>query len=177
LGNIAERTGCAIVVIGHLNKGSNKSQYRGLGSIDVQAAARSVLTLGRVRDEPYLRAFAHGKSNLAPEGKSIAFELNPDPSIGFRWIGEYPITIDELLGYENTRESASLRATNFLKKELMGKTISANDILNLARENGISERTLKRAKEEAGVRSIKQSDHWNWTIDGEVSQGSQAFHI
>ena len=38
---IAEKTGCAVVVIGHLNKGTNKSQYRGLGSIDIQAAAHT----------------------------------------------------------------------------------------------------------------------------------------
>jgi len=36
---VAEKTGCAVVVIGHLNKGGSKSQYRGLGSIDIQAAA------------------------------------------------------------------------------------------------------------------------------------------
>ena len=44
---IAEKTGCAIVVVGHLNKNGSKSQYRGLGSIDIQAASRSILTVGR----------------------------------------------------------------------------------------------------------------------------------
>ena len=48
---VAEKTGCAVVVIGHLNKGMGKSQYRGLGSIDIQAAARSVLTVGRVKNK------------------------------------------------------------------------------------------------------------------------------
>lgn len=42
LGLVAERTGCAIVIIGHMNKGGGKSGYRGLGSIDITAAARSV---------------------------------------------------------------------------------------------------------------------------------------
>ena len=58
---LAEKMGCAVVFVGHLNKGTNQSQYRGLGSIDIQAAARSVLTLGRIKGNEYMRAFAHGK--------------------------------------------------------------------------------------------------------------------
>ena len=43
LGMIAEKTGCAIVLIGHLNKSSGtQSTYRGLGSIDIMAAVRSL---------------------------------------------------------------------------------------------------------------------------------------
>ena len=43
LGNIAEEYGCAIILIGHMNKASSsKSTYRGLGSIDFQATARAI---------------------------------------------------------------------------------------------------------------------------------------
>ena len=59
------------------------------------AAARSVLTVGRVKGKPYTRAIVQGKNNLAPEGQAIGFEL--DPATGFQWIGVMPITIDELL--------------------------------------------------------------------------------
>ena len=53
LANVADRTGCAIVIIGHMNKNNGlKSVYRGLGSIDISAAARSILLVGRVPDEP-----------------------------------------------------------------------------------------------------------------------------
>jgi archaellum biogenesis ATPase FlaH len=117
IGAIAEQTGCAIVVIGHLNKGTNKSQYRGLGSIDIQAAARSVLTVGRVKGKPYLRAIAQGKNNLAPEGKTIGFEL--DPQTGFRWSGVLEMTIDELLtGKMPEHDTTYDRAVDFLKAEL-----------------------------------------------------------
>ena len=48
LAEVAERTGCAVVLIGHLNKAAGgQSAYRGLGSIDFRAAARSVLLIGR----------------------------------------------------------------------------------------------------------------------------------
>lgn len=50
IGQVAQRTGCAIVLVGHLNKATGMiSAYRGLGSIDFRAAARSVLVVGRLR--------------------------------------------------------------------------------------------------------------------------------
>lgn len=76
---LAEKYHCAIILIGHMNKNSNgKSSYHGLGSIDFQAAARSVLIVGRIKDEPEIRVVCHVKSSLAPEGKSIAFRLDKD---------------------------------------------------------------------------------------------------
>ena len=68
---LAEKYHCAIILIGHMNKNSNgKSSYRGLGSIDFQAAARSVLIVGRIKDEPEIRVVCQTKSSLAPEAKS-----------------------------------------------------------------------------------------------------------
>ena len=76
---LAEKYHCAIILIGHMNKNSNgKSSYRGLGSIDFQAAARSVLIVGRIKDEPEVRVVCHTKSSLAPEGKAIAFRLDKE---------------------------------------------------------------------------------------------------
>ena len=57
---LAEKYHCAIILIGHMNKNSNgKSSYRGLGSIDFQAAARSVLIVGRIKEEPETRVVCH----------------------------------------------------------------------------------------------------------------------
>jgi len=174
---LAERTGCAMVVVGHLNKGTSQSQYRGLGSIDIQAAARSVLTVGRIKGSPNLRAFAQGKNNLAPEGQSIAFEL--DPATGFRWAGSHPITIDDLLSGKYDKETAVELAKSFLSAELTGRIIPATEIISMADERDISERTLKRAKSALDVRSFKEQDKWYWTIDGTPAgsqkQGCQTF--
>ena len=63
LGRIAEKYDCAILLVGHMNKGSgNKSSYRGLGSIDFQASARSVLIVGRIKDKPQVRVMVQDKS-------------------------------------------------------------------------------------------------------------------
>ncbi len=104
---VADRTGCAIVMVGHLNKAKGaSSQYRGLGSIDFRAAARSVLLVGRLRKEPNVRIIVHDKSSLAPEGKSMAFNLGNEQ--GFYWLDGYgEITSEELLcGYSTETKMA-----------------------------------------------------------------------
>jgi len=161
IGAIAEKTGCAVVVVGHLNKGTSKSQYRGLGSIDIQAAARSVLTVGRIKGKQYLRAIAQGKNNLAPEGKTIGFEL--DPAAGFRWAGVLEMTIDELLsGVLPERDSAYDKAVDFLKTELADGDVAAAVLYEKAETQGIHERTLKKAKAALDVGSFRKDNRWYW---------------
>lgn len=57
LAALAEKYQCAIVLVGHMNKAAgNKAAYRGMGSIDFFAVARSVLLVGRVEGETNIRA-------------------------------------------------------------------------------------------------------------------------
>ena len=156
---LAERTGCAVVLIGHMNKmGGAKSAYRGLGSIDIRAAVRSVLVVGRVKDEPTLRIVAHDKSNLAPEGKSIAFELDPDT--GFAWKGYCETTVDELLCGNGSLLSKTAQAEKLLKDLLSEGEMLSEEITNQAKELDISNRTLKIAKQNIGVKSFRKGDKW-----------------
>lgn len=56
LGQVAQRTGCAILLIGHLNKAAGmQSLQRGLGSIDIAAAVRSVMFIGKLKHDPTMR--------------------------------------------------------------------------------------------------------------------------
>lgn len=73
-----------------------KSGCRGLGSIDFRAAARSVLVVGRLKEDPTVRVAAQDKNSLAPEGKSIAFQM--DGERGFQWKGLCELTVDDVLG-------------------------------------------------------------------------------
>ena len=151
LAEIAERTGCAVILIGHLNKAAGgQSAYRGLGSIDFRAAARSVLLIGRVKREPNVRVIVHDKSSLAPEGKPIAFCL--DPETGFSWIGEYDITADELLSGAGGNNATKTEQAERLILDLLadGKELASEDIVKAAAEAGISERTVQNAKRNMG---------------------------
>ena len=151
LAEIAERTGCAVILIGHLNKAAGgQSAYRGLGSIDFRAAARSVLLIGRVKREPNVRVIVHDKSSLAPEGKPIAFCL--DPETGFSWIGEYDITADELLSGAGGNTATKTEQAERLILDLLadGKELASEDLVKAAAEAGISERTVQNAKRNMG---------------------------
>ena len=159
---LAEKYHCAIVLIGHMNKNSaGKSSYRGLGSIDFQAAARSVLIVGRVKNEPETRVVCHVKSSLAPEGKSIAFRL--DKENGFEWIGEYDISADDLLS-GNNRGQKIKEAKEFLLEILADGAVEQNVILKEAENRGIKGKTLWNAKKALGVQSIKPGGHWSWVL-------------
>jgi hypothetical protein len=167
LGMVAERNNCAILLVGHLHKKGGQSQYRSLGSIDIFAAARSVLTVGKTNMGDDIRAIVHNKSNLAPPGASQAFGL--DPVGGFCWMGEYDITIDELLGGAAKAPKDQLsRACNLIKTTLAYGPVAAAEIMLKAEEQGISEKTLKRAKSALGVISIKRGGQWFWDLPIEV---------
>ncbi|WP_373103250.1 AAA family ATPase [Blautia obeum] len=145
LGMIAEKTGCAIVLIGHLNKSSGtQSTYRGLGSIDIMAAVRSLIFIGKVRKDPTTRVLIHEKSSLAPPGETMAFKLGDEE--GFRWVGAYEISADELLdGKEGKATETKLERGRKLIMELLAdkKEISIRELDEKAKEQGISGRTMR----------------------------------
>lgn len=151
LGQVAQRTGCAILLIGHLNKAAGmQSLQRGLGSIDIAAAVRSVMFIGKLKHDPTMRILTHEKSSLAPPGVSLAFSLGDEG--GFRWVGEYDITADEMLsGIEPQRETKTQQAKDLICTLLSGgKQVLSEDIDKAALERGIPGRTVRDAKRELG---------------------------
>ena len=151
LGQVAQRTGCAILLIGHLNKAAGmQSLQRGLGSIDIAAAVRSVMFIGKLKHDPTMRILTHEKSSLAPPGVSLAFSLGDEG--GFRWVGEYDITADEMLsGIEPQRETKTQQAKDLICALLAGeKQVLSEDINKAALERGIPGRTVRDAKRELG---------------------------
>lgn len=170
LGIIAEKHNCAIILIGHMNKASgSKSTYRGLGSIDIQATARSVLLVARLRDKPNIRIMAHDKSSLAPAGDAIGFEMTEDN--GMVCIGPYDITIDELLSGNEGRGKKKLDiAENFIKEYFgSNKVIPSNEIMMEAAKRSIKRNTLLSAKKKLGITSDKEKAedgtiYWTWIM-------------
>jgi hypothetical protein len=178
LGRLAQGFDCAVVGIRHLRKqGSDQAVHRGAGSVDFSAVARSLLLVGEDRTRPGTRVVAHTKSNLAPLGGSLAFEID---SGGLRWAGASDLRSDDLLvPTELPIERGDLdRAAAFLETELAEGPVRNREIRLRARDEGISEATLKRAKARLRVRSVKRGQgHWEWQLPGirgaEEAQGAQ----
>lgn len=92
---IGQETGCAIVVVAHMNKNRDTSPlYRTNGSIDIAAAARSILAVARTQNKENLSEWymVQVKSNLAPTGNAIVFEVT-DKGVNFH--DEIELTADE----------------------------------------------------------------------------------
>jgi RecA-family ATPase len=177
LAEVAQRTNCTILCIAHLNKRGGKSQYRTLGSIDITAIARSVLTVGKYPDDEEIRVVIHSKSNLTAPGKPQAFGI--DETNGVCWLGECAITLDELLDGKldksKQEKSPSKRddAKDFITAALAKGAIPAAEMKTLAGNAGISKNTLERAKSALGIASVKQSDGWIWRLPDKDVEGLQ----
>ena len=151
LSTIAERTGCAIVLIGHLNKSSgSQSDYRSLGSIDIAAAVRSILFVEKVEKEKEqdVRVVYQQKDSLAKKENPVAFSLGEE---GLKWLGEYDISIEDLLmGKAGTKKETKLEKAQKLILELLTKrkVMCLEELEAELLAYGISSRTGRDARKQ-----------------------------
>ncbi len=151
LSTIAERTGCAIVLIGHLNKSSgSQSDYRSLGSIDIAAAVRSILFVEKVEKEKEqdIRVVYQQKDSLAKKENPVAFSLGEE---GLKWLGEYDISIEDLLmGKAGTKKETKLEKAQKLILELLTKrkVMCLEELEPELLAYGISSRTGRDARKQ-----------------------------
>ena len=161
LASIAAETNCAILIIGHMTKtASAKSIYRGIGSIDIAAIARSILLIGRPEADSDLRVVAHVKSNLAPKGSGVGFTFDSDGR--FQWAEtDIEYSLQELLdGTEKTYG----RSVQVLAEVLEQGEVLASEAYEMCIARGLSRRTIERAKRNLAVRSVRKEDKWYWQL-------------
>ena len=121
-----------------------------MGSIDFFAVARSVLLVGRIEGEENIRAVVQIKNNLAALGHSKAFRLSEE---GFQWMGDYEITADEVLGGIVPKANKLEQAKQMLRE--LAETlhsVQSREIFDLAKEQGISKRTLENARRHGEIK-------------------------
>jgi RecA/RadA recombinase len=166
LAGIAERTHCAVVIIGHLNKSTGiKNLYRGIGSIDIAAIARSVLYIARPDDKSSLRIVIHIKSNLAKAGSSVAFTFDDDGR--FMWVNlAESLTESDLSSFpiNVVQDSKQKVIERFLIELLTSGEKSAQDVFALCSERGYAKRTVDRAKKSLKIRSYRKNGEWVWSV-------------
>ncbi len=165
LKEMAERTGCAVVLVGHFNKNSGgKVGYRGLGSIDIPAAARSVLIVAKTKEDD-LRVLAQAKNNLAPIGKSLAFSLENGH---VNWKGEYAIGLDELISGSSVESSVKLNSAIEIIYDLLSAGAKPSKVIfQECNKKGISKRTVNTAKNQIKIHTYKEADCWFWELKNE----------
>ena len=153
LAKLAEEFNCAVLTIRHLSKGGAKALYRGLGSIDFTAAARSVLLVGQ-EPETEKKAMAHVKSSLAKNGPTLCFDISDKN--GFMWTGISTCNAEDLLApppirdeKEGTDNQAD-EAIDFLYQVLSDGPLESKEIKKQAKEADVKWRTVQRAKEQIG---------------------------
>ena len=161
LGDIAAVNSCGMVLIGHLNKkDSGKPEYRGLGSIDFTAAARSVILCAESPRDRDVRVLASTKCSLTYPPDPVAFRLSKER--GFEWKGTYDITAEELLQSTRVKGQKTIAAKEFLAAELPepGEYIPSTELMEKAKEKKIAEKTLRNAMKDLGITSHKEADRW-----------------
>ena len=166
LGMWASVYDCAIVLIGHLNKKEGtKGLYRSLGSIDVVAAARSVLQVERDPENTDIRIVRQIKNSLAPSDGEIRFSITAEA--GFEWL-ECEVTPDPYAepGMPDF-ESKSEKAAYLIKKLLSEGDMRSREIYMRMSDEGISRRTAENTKKELGIRSYRKMRQWYWSIKPE----------
>jgi hypothetical protein len=182
---LARETGCAVLMVRHLNKATGMSaKHRGSGTVAFTGITRSVIVAGKLKEpKPNgpTHAIALTKGNLTKDPSALGYILKGapgDPDIPIvRWLGSVGLNADQLVGADGakvsdarksapTREECErvlrelladgpLRADEATKKTREVVNCSAKPVLDAADHIGI----VKRA-----VRVDKKIDHWTWEL-------------
>lgn len=162
LRELAQATGCTIVGLRHLTKADKeKAIFRGLGSVDIAAAVRSIVQVGYHPDMPDVRVLCHEKHNLSWRGPSQMYSLvgggrNNVPDL--RWEGECDLTAADLgrpTAKPGRPATASADARAFVTQFLLDGAKSKTDIEAAALDLGIKDTTLRRALDKLTVKEGK----------------------
>lgn len=158
IGHLAEKYNCAVVFIMHNSKMSqNSALHRALGSIDIPAVARSMLILGKDPENFNRKIICHEKSSLAPNGKSILFEVDTSKG-GVLFCGYSDLKADDILNVRTTtRNKASVKKDEVCDKllDLFGENdfIKFTNVKDLCKKLDCKKSTLYSAKDELEIMS------------------------
>jgi putative DNA primase/helicase len=169
---MAERTGCAVLTIMHLNKRSfeHNALYRISSSVDFVAVARSAFLVVPHPEDDQRRVFGSIKSNLSAPPKVLGFRFTDGV---FAWEPN-PVDIkmsDVLSQPEPPKERLALEeAVEFIAELLADGPMAVQQVQREAKSVGISKATLLRARKSLGVESNRGSKgndgegHWEWSL-------------
>lgn len=157
---LAEKYGCAVIVIAHRRKsGGSAADDLALGSRAFTGIARAVWHISRDKADKNRRLMLPGKNNLAPEGDGLAFTICGEPARVVWEADPVRMNADDALAIENDNAGpgrpANQRAgaLEWLGAELADLSEhKVDDLKRSARDAGFAWRTIQRAADDLGVR-------------------------
>jgi len=160
---------CAVLIIGHLNKKEGANDlYRGLGSIDVTASARSVLQLETDAFSPGIRIIRHVKSSLAARGEDVRFSINPNH--GIVWLkdensGSSVSNVPDTKPKEEVatrKEKKQTIAAGMLRELLSDGPMLSSDIEEFFKGSEVGFKTVQLVKNNLKILSFRKDGKWYW---------------
>jgi len=162
LQRLADKTGIAFVFIQHTGKsGKPHAQQKVLGSTAIVAACRSVWGVFVDPDDRNVRLFAPVKVNVGYQHTAVSYRISPGGKVEII-DGSIPdLTADDIESAQQAarREARSQRSSKrnecamWLWTVLTDGEKPVNQIYELGKAQGYSERTIDRAKAELEVGS------------------------
>ena len=161
LARIADRYGCCIVALRHMNKSAGtRALYRGAGSIGIVGAARVAMLAGHdpTDETGERRVLAVFKSNLAAIPDAMSYRLTSAPEHGcarIEWTGSSPLKADGLLAAQSgdAEEMREIDAWLLDYIEHAGGEAKARDVINDGKTAGFTEDAIKRARRRLRIRT------------------------
>lgn len=198
--NLCNPYGCTPLYIRHNGKAQrSKAMHAALGSIDITANMRSVLALYKDPDDDSRRILAQTKTNgrWAPsmqlklvgatyEARHNTQTVMPLEDVRVDWDGLSDLTAEDLNAREcahgndsQEAQSALDQAREFLRDILQDGAVLADEIKAQAKKAGVTEHTLRRAKDKEKVKAKRQSQEgapsakwpWIWYLPGNPGMG------
>ena len=179
----AERANVAVIAVRHLNKSNNPNpKYRGGGSIGITGLARANFIFGEDPGEPGSFVMAWSKGNLAANSDAMKYALEEsEHGLGVKWLGASTHTSRTLLAEpENQEDTNALQgARDFLLEVLRDGPMESDALKREAKNAGVAERTLERAKNRLGVKSQKRAfeGKWEWALPKDAKPTKSATKI
>ena len=163
---MGERLGAAVICNNHHSKGgSSSATSRVIGSIAFTAHSRAVTQVFEDKDEPGRLLFLPSKTNVGIKPAGLTFSLFTTTLEGgidtatVKWGAPTDITANDAMRAtdEGTDgKSAKDEAIDFLNDELGQGDQAIKDIRRRATDAGISDKSLRAARESLGIISDRK---------------------
>lgn len=186
----AMRHQCAVVGITHFSKGTGGRDplERVTGSQAYGALARVVMVAAKEEGDGGSRVLARAKSNIGPDDGGVSYTIETTTVDGgivasrAIWTGTMAGTARDILGIVESQEegrSATDEAVDFLRDLLNQGPVPSKEANKQAKESGITEKTLRRAREKLDVVVDKSGYQgaWLWSLPPKDAHASSKMPI